>query len=246
MKKKLFYLFAFLLLAACSQNNPKDEANKDTTTSFITTTDDTATTTAATISPEDSAKAAKEEFEKVFSRSIQILKSSKIRNLSEVIDPQSGLFLLFNGGGAYNSYQVFPDMTYIDTLGEDDRAVSRLKTLAKIVSGAKDNEFVVQYPNDVKETSPCYFKKKGTFAMDFGKPVTIVTSLYQTVQQMIGDEADPDELNKLKKIDQKITRVVIMNVFKDGTLQYPETLYFSSSNGKWYLIGINMIDCYAA
>src|SRR5947208_1554216 len=140
MKKKFFYFFAFCLLASCNENKPK-EVSADS----IATSSNADTLKKSVLTAEDSAKLANEEFEKVFSRSVQILKSGKVRDLSEVIDPESGLFLLFNGGGAYSVYQVFPDMNYIDTLGEDDPAVSRLKTFTKTMSTAKDNEMVVQY-----------------------------------------------------------------------------------------------------
>jgi hypothetical protein len=240
MKKKLFYFLTFCLLIACNENKPK-EVSADS----IATSSNADTIKGTVLTAADSAKLANEEFEKVFSRSVQILKSGKVRDLSEVIDPESGLFLLFNGGGAYSAYQVFPDMNYIDTLGEDDPAVSRLKTFTKTMSTAKDNEMVVQYV-DVKDPSPCTFKRRGTFAIDLAKPKAILSDLYQSTQQMTGNDVDPDEVNNLKKIENKITRVVILNIFKDGGQPYPETLYFSRQDGKWYLIGIDMIDCFSA
>lgn len=240
MKRKLFYFLSFCLLIACTDNKPKEVAT-DTTAAI---TPDTAKT--VVMSAEDSAKLSNQEFEKIFSRSVQILKSGKLKDLSEVIDPESGLFILFNGGGPYSSYQVFPDMNYIDTLGEDDRAVSRLSDFANTIGKAKDNVLVIQYADDVKDTSPCTFKRRGTFAIDLIKPQIILSGLYQTVQQMVGDDADPAEVKKLKAIEKKLNRVVIMNVFKDGDQPYPETLYFTKQDGKWYLIGIDTIDCFSA
>jgi hypothetical protein len=243
MKGIFLYFLAFCFLAACNESKPKEEVSTDSTTTTSSVADTVKTTV---LTAEDSAKLANAEFEKVFSRSVQILKSGKVQDLGEVIDPLSGLFLLFNGDGAYSAYQIFPDMSYMDTLGENDPAVSRLKTFTKTMSEAKDNEMVVQYADDVKDPSPCYFKRRGTFAIDFLKPKAILSDLYKSTQQMTGNDIDPDELKNLKKIENKIARVVILNIFKDGGQAYPETLYFTKQDGKWYLIGIDMIDCFSA
>jgi hypothetical protein len=243
MKRNFYYFLTFCLLTACKENKPQEVANTDSTAS-ISSTEDTVKTTILTA--EDSAKLANEEFEKIFSRTVQILKSGKIRDLKEVIEPESGLFLLFNGGGAYNSYHVFPDMSEVDSLGEDDPAVSRLKTFSQIVGDAKENELGVKYINDVKDPSPCYFKRKGVFAFDLAKSPSILSDQYKSVMQMVGDEVDMDEMKSLKKMERKINREVILNIFSDNGEPFPETMYFTKKDGKWYLIGIDMIVCFSA
>jgi hypothetical protein len=242
MKRIFFYLLTFYTLAACKENKPKEEVSTDSTA----TTSSADTVKTAVLSAEDSAKLVNAEFEKIFYRSVQILKSGKVHDLSEVIDPQSGLFLLYNGGGAYNMYYVLPDMSYLDTLGEEDAATGNFSTFVKIMSGAKDNDLKLQYVDDVKDPSPCKFNRRGTFAIDLVNPKPILSDLYKSTQQMTGDDADPDEMKKLKNIEKKLYRVVIMNIFKDGDQPFPETLYFSKQDGKWYLIGIDFVDCFSA
>jgi hypothetical protein len=244
MKKNLFYLSSLCLLLACGENKTQEEVKTtdSSATGLTTTTVDTTKAVVPTV--EDTVKKSDAEFEELYNKVVKVFRTpGSLHDVNNYLDPEQGLFVLYNPGAAINCTLLnnthdlddadgSPVIDFLDGFGED-------------MTKVKEGDLALQY-SDQTNTGLCEFSKRGTFVLAMNKPKPFLSKAYKDLQEMIDIEPDQEKMKKLKDIERNLSREVIINSFRKDGYKYGKVLYFTRKNNQWYFSGMNLVDCGAA